>query len=154
MAVEERSLGTLLRQLVTLLDGGVDAFYVSEGLPLRSRYTPVLKALIRRESATIKQLATDVGVSHSALSQTVSQMRKEGLVSGSPGADPRERHIRLTPAARALLPRILECWRAFDRAADSLTEEIGCSLPAVCSRAIGVLEQKSFDDRIREVGPP
>ena len=147
-------MGTLLRQLVTLMDGEVDAFYVREGLPLRSRYTPVIKALLRRDSATIKQLAADVGLTHSALSQTISQMTKEGLVIGRPGDDPRERHIRLTPAAKALLPRIKECWRLFDAAAASVSSDAGASLAAVCASAIAALEAKPFGERIKAAGQP
>ncbi len=130
-----------------MLDGDVERLYARLGLPFRSRYTPIVKALILRESATIKELAAIVGLTHSAVSQTLLQMARDGLVNATPGADGRERVMRLTPAAKALLPQVFACWDAVNGAAEDLSEEIGIPLDEACRRAIAALSETSFEAR-------
>ena len=43
-------------------------------------------------------------MTHSAANQTVAQMAMSNLVVLAPGADARQRVVRLTPAAEQLLP--------------------------------------------------
>lgn len=148
--IHKRTLGTLLRALIGMLDRDVDAFYAERGIPLRSRYTPVIKALLNRDSATIKQLASDVGLTHSALSQTITQMVKDGLVVATAGDDPRERRIRLSLEGMALLPQILECWRIFERATETVSQDAGIELMAMAERAISALQERPFSERVAD----
>lgn len=78
-------LGTLLRKLLEALDGGVQAHYDAHDLNFRPRFYPVAQLLLAKGALSIRALANAVGVSHSALSQTVSEMRAAGLVASSPG---------------------------------------------------------------------
>ena len=74
------TLGTLLRHLIDLLDGEVEAAYAASGLHWRPRYTPILRVLMRDGGQSIKTIAQQIGMSHSAVSQTVTQMVKDELV--------------------------------------------------------------------------
>ena len=70
-------IGTRLKQVQDLLDGGLAELYSDLGLPgFRPRYTPVLKVLEAQDGQPIRDLATAVGVSHSAMSQTVVDFYK------------------------------------------------------------------------------
>ncbi len=142
------SLGTLVRRLIELLDGEVEAAYVAAGLAWRPRYTPVLRALLTIGPAAIKALAGQIAISHSAVSQTVSQMAKEGLVTLEPGADGRQRIVALTVKAEAMVPALQRQWAATDLAANGLDAELSVPLTALVAEAIVALDRRPFGERI------
>ena len=141
-------LGTLLRHLVDLLDGDVEAVYRAQGLDCRSRFTPVIRHLERAGPSSIRQIALASGLTHSAISQTVTEMLKKDLVASSTGRDARERIISFTPAGEALLPALHAIWSAVWAAADELSDDIGQPLGQVLGRAIAAVEARPFRERI------
>ena len=145
-----RTLGTLLRHLTELLDGDAEAAYREAGLVYRPRYTPVVRLLTAQGPSTIRAISIYGGISHSAASQTVTEMVKRGLVRSVPGKDARERIIRLTKAGEALLPQLEKQWEATNAAAEQLSEEIGIPLEDALAKAIAAVESRSFLDRINE----
>ncbi|WP_420141070.1 MarR family winged helix-turn-helix transcriptional regulator [Sphingomonas sp.] len=149
MVIRPRTLGTLLRHLVDLLDGDVEAAYTEAGLDWRPRYTPVLRALMREGEASIRAMSRAIGISHSAVSQTVSQMQRDGLVEMKPGADARERIVALSPKAEAMIPALQRQWAATNAAADQLDAELSAPLSTIASEAIDALTQTAFGERIR-----
>lgn len=150
MPATSPTLGTLLRSLIDLLDGEVEAAYATAGLAWRPRYTPVLRALTRSGPTSIKVIASAIGVSHSAVSQTVSQMVREGLVALTPGADARERIVMLTPATEAMIPALERQQAATNAAAAELDTELSAPLTEVLSEAITALHRRSFGIRIAD----
>ncbi len=144
----KRSLGTQLRHLIELLDGAVGAAYEEAGLAYRPRYTPVMRALMQAEPATIGHIAAAAGITQPAATQTVALMIKEGLVTAEAGTlDGRQKLIRLSADGRALLPKLQACWQATAAAAASLEAE--CGLSATVEAAIEALAARSYGDRIR-----
>ena len=81
------TLGTLLRHLIELLDSAVEQQYANSGLSYRPRYTPVMRALLDLGPASIRAIARHAGITHSAVSQTVAQMAKQGLIRLEPGGE-------------------------------------------------------------------
>lgn len=148
MGDEGTGLGTRLRRLLELLDGDLEGVYAEIAPGYRPRFTPVMKAL-RHGPLTIKAIAGMSGVSHSAASQTVSRMVRDGWVAYQVGDDARERLIRLTDTGKAALPVLEAQWARTDRAAQGLEAEIAAPLGAVVSAAIRALESRPFRDRIR-----
>ena len=145
----KRSLGTQLRHLIDLLDGAVGEAYQEAGLVYRPRYTPVMRALMERESVTIGDIATVAGITQPAATQTVALMVREGLVSAKAGAhDGRQKLICLTEQGHALVPKLVLCWQATAGAAASLEAE--CRLSETVACAIEAIEKKSYAERIRE----
>jgi DNA-binding MarR family transcriptional regulator len=149
MSAPAPTLGTLVRNLLERLDRDVEAAYAAAGLVWRPRYTPILRALLDRGPAPIKALALETGVSHSAVSQTVSQMTRDGLVALTPGTDARERIVVLTPKAVALVPALQRQWAATNTAADELDAELSAPLTGALREAIAALDERPFGDRIR-----
>ena len=142
-------LGTQLRHLLELLDGAVEEGYVAAGLRYRPRFTPVMRALIEREPSTVGQIAQVAKITQPAATQTVALMIKEGLlVSESGPVDGRQRLIRLSPRGRAMLPRLQDCWKATQMAADGLDASLSRPLSQSLAEAIAVLEAESFGKRI------
>ena len=151
---EGAGLGTLLRHLVEILDGDVEAVYRDHGLNCRSRFTPVIRHLDGAGPSSIRQIADSTGLTHSAVSQTVAEMLKKDLVRSTPGKDARERIISFSPAGEAMLPELHAIWRGIWAAADELGAEIGTPLNAVLGKAIAAVEARPFRGRIRSnTGP-
>lgn len=145
---DPRTLGTLLRHLIELLDSGVQSAYDAADLDYRPRYTPVVRALSDLQPRSIAEIASVAGMTHSAVSQTVQHMRRQGLVRGASGADGRERRVTLSSQMNAMLPKVQAQWEATNAAAASLDRELSASLHRVVREAISALEQRSFASRI------
>jgi len=145
-----KTLGTLLRHLVELLDADVEAAYRAAGLDYRPRFTPVVRLLAQEGPSTIRAISNFAGITHSAASQTVAEMVKRGLACSEPGDDGRERIIHLSPAGEALLPSLEAEWNAINAAAAALEDDIGLPLHKALGEAIAAVEGRSFLARIEE----
>lgn len=147
------TLGTLLRHLAETLDDAVEQAYEGLSLYYRPRYTPVMRILLELGPASIRTISLRAGITHSAVSQTVSQMAKHGLVTLRPGGDARERIVTLTPAARAMVPALNRQWAATSAAAQKLDEELSMPLSQLLREAIEALEERPFSERLASTKP-
>ncbi|MFC7103488.1 MarR family winged helix-turn-helix transcriptional regulator [Nonomuraea rubra] len=145
------ALGTLMRHVHELMDGAIAGIYAEHGLPdYRPRYSPVVRALVARGPLAIRDLAGAIGVSHSAASQTVVQMRRSGFVTLEKGADARHRIVHLTDRARAA-PLIEAEWAATERAVRELDAELPVPLEQLMTATLQALERRNFRERIGDV---
>jgi DNA-binding MarR family transcriptional regulator len=152
-------LGTRLRHVLDLLDGDVAQVYADLGLTdYRPRFSPVVRALVALGPSPIRDLARAIGVTHSAASQTVAQMSKCDLVALEPGADARERIVRLTARARSLLPVIDAEWAATGAAVEEMDAELPVPLGEMLAAILRAVERRPLRDRIgdaaRALGDP
>jgi DNA-binding MarR family transcriptional regulator len=115
---------------------------------VRPRFSKALIKLAHLGPLSIKQLAQAVDVTHSAMSQTVTALRKEGLVDVRPGEDARTRTVQLTPEGRDVVPFLEAEWRATEAAVAELEAEVPYPLTAVVRDLGGALARRSFYDRI------
>lgn len=146
----KQGLGTQLRHLTELLDGDVARAYVDAGLDYRPRYTPVMRVLARETAASVGRIAQVAGISQPSATQTIALMKKEGLVTVGPGADGRERVVRLGAAGQRMLPKLMECWAATQAAAESLDAALPYPLSQCLADALQALEAEPFRERIRK----
>ncbi|SBT45312.1 MarR family winged helix-turn-helix transcriptional regulator [Micromonospora narathiwatensis] len=150
---DREALGTLLRHVLELLDGDVAAVYTDLDLAdYRPRYSPLVRVLVADGPLPIRDLATRVGVTHSAASQTVAQMSRAGLVTLTPGADGRQRIVALTDRARALLPVIEAEWAATTAAMRRLDAELPVPLADELYAVLAALRRRPLRDRIADTG--
>ncbi|MGH7592666.1 MAG: MarR family winged helix-turn-helix transcriptional regulator [Gemmatimonadales bacterium] len=140
-------LGTLLRHLVDLLDQDVAEAYRAAGLNYRPRYTPVLRAVLELDDASIRAIAGHAQLTHSAASQTVAQMVRAGLVRIRAGKDARERVARLSPRAVAMLPQLRRVWDATRTAQGRFEAELAYPLSELLQEAIAALGREPFRHR-------
>lgn len=138
------TLGTNLRRLVTTLDGAVDRAYEADGLAFRAAFTPVTRALLRHLSLSVGGLARETGMTRSATSQTVAQMRRLDLLVPADSQDGRERRVRLSPFCLEQLPAVERRWRFTAEAASGLNRELGTDLNGTVSAALDVLDRRPF----------
>jgi len=150
---DREALGTLLRHVLELLDGDVAAVYTDLDLAdYRPRYSPLVRVLVADGPLPIRDLATRVGVTHSAASQTVAQMSRAGLVTLTPGADGRQRIVALTDRARSLLPVIEAEWAATTAAMRRLDAELPVPLADELYAVLAALRRRPLRDRIADTG--
>ena len=140
-----------LRLLLTAMDDEIGALYAERGLSgIRPRFAMPLIRLSRRGPMTIRELATGLDVTHSAMSQTVSALRRDGLVRTAAGADARTREVELTERARSVVPFLEAEWRATERALADLEAMLPYALSQVVQDIEAELRRRPFRDRIAE----
>jgi DNA-binding MarR family transcriptional regulator len=142
-----RPLWRVLRQI----DDEISQVYVDAGIPgFRSRFTMPLVRLSRLGPMSIKALAAECGVTHSAMSQTVTAMRRAQLVESVPDpADGRARLVDLTEQAH----RIVTLGEAEWAATEAVLEELEAETPYPMSQVVrdleAALERRGFSERLR-----
>ncbi|MEU4396562.1 MarR family transcriptional regulator [Kribbella sp. NPDC023855] len=149
----EGAIGTRLRHVLELLDGDVAKVYVDLGVPeYRPRFSPIVRTLVADGPLSIRALATAVGVTHSAASQTVAQLNRSGFVTLERGADARQRIVHLTEKTRDLLPVIEAEWQATTAALAELDEELSVPLGQLLDEVVAAVERRPFHQRIGSSG--
>jgi DNA-binding MarR family transcriptional regulator len=109
-----------------------------------------VRALVAAGPQTIRALAATLGVSHSAVSQTITQMVARGLVTVITGRDARQRIVALSDAGTALLPRLRRHWAATTAATAALDMAADGALIAAINRANTALEARPFGGWLAE----
>ena len=149
--MDGRSLGSLLRALVARLDGDVQALYGEFGVPFRPRFFPIVRSLLERGPSTVGALAEETGVSQPAVTQTVAEMAKLGLVRSARGKDARERLVSLTPRGADTSDQLQPLWQAIAEAASQLERELPHQLSPILQSALESLDREPFQDRVRRL---
>jgi len=137
-----------VRALFTSMEAGIADVYDRLGVrDVPPRFSMAL-IFLDEGDMTIRELAREVDVTHSAMSQTVSAMRAAGLVESVPGPDARSRVVSLTPAGHQLVPLLRAEWTATERAIAELESEIPYPLSQVVVDIDAALLRRSFAERI------
>lgn len=140
-----------MRLLLDAMDADIARLYADRGATgVRPRFVAPLIRLGRRGGLTIRQLAESFEVTHSAMSQTVASLQRDGLVTTSAGADARTREVVLTERARELVPLLEAEWRATEQVVADLDAEIPYALSQVVRDLEAALARRSFHDRIAD----
>ena len=133
------------------MDDEIARVYAERGISgVRPRYVMPLVRIHHRGAMTIRRLADELNVTHSAMSQTASALQKEGLLRARRGADGRTRELELTDRGRELVPFLEAEWRSTERALADLESEVPYPLSQVVRDLEQALARRSFHDRILE----
>lgn len=140
-----------VRLLLQSIDGQISALYDERGIAgVPPRYSMVLITLGAGGGRTIKDLAADTEVTHSAMSQTVAAMRRDALVRTVPGGDARTRLVTLTDHGRELVPFLETEWWATEAVLEQIDAETGGGLRVAAEQVAKALATRSFAERVRE----
>lgn len=143
-----------LKQLFAVLadmDAAITEAYRDRGQgQVRSRFVLPLIRLAHEGPLTITELARELERTHSALSQTISQMRQAELVASEPGEDGRTRVITLTDRGQALVPLAEAEWRATEAAIAELEAELPYAPSQVAADMAAALSRRSFAERLED----
>lgn len=138
-----------LREVQQLMEEGIDQLYAERGLDaVRPRFAYPLIRLAHTGPLTIRELADSLDLTHSAVSQTVTALREQGLVASTPGPDARTRVVGLTDRGRELVPFLEAEWRATEAAAAELDSALPVPLAQLTAALRAQLHARSFRDRI------
>ena len=133
------------------MDAAIAEVYRERGQgQVRPRFALPLVRLARLGPMTITQLAAEVDRTHSALSQTIAQMRQAELVASEPGEDGRTRVITLTDRGQALVPLAEAEWRATEAAIAELEAELPYAPSQVAADMAAALSRRSFAERLED----
>jgi DNA-binding MarR family transcriptional regulator len=147
----DQSLWRPFNLLVRQMDNDLGRIYEDrEVAGITPRHVMPLIRLEHLGPMTIRELASVLGVTHSAASQTVATLTRAGFVRAKRGADARTRTIALTARGRALVPLLEAEWLATQAALVELEAEIPYPLSQLARDLEVALERRSFYERVTE----
>jgi DNA-binding MarR family transcriptional regulator len=136
-------------RLIREIDNDIGRIYEERGVTgVTPRQVLPLVRIAHRGPMTITELSSELGVTHSAASQTVAALSRAGYVRSKPGADARTRTIALTPRGRALIPLLEAEWRATGAAISDIEKEMPYPLSRVGVDLAAILARRSFYERV------
>lgn len=149
------ALGSRLRRLSELLVEQVSAVYTVRNIDLHPRFFPVLAALRIHEPQSVGKLAQTMGLTHTALVQTLALMKKEDLVRMSPSPDDSRRSdVSLTPKAKRLIRDTIPVWDRLREILESVLSRSAPNLLAELGQLEKALGKSSLADRFPNTSRP
>lgn len=116
--------GSRLRRMSEYFLMEVNKVYEQANIPFDASWFPVFYLLSHQQPMPLIDIAEQLEVSHSAISQMISSLKKKGLVETSPCLeDGRRQMASFTPEGTALLQRLQPVWKAITKAMTDLARE-------------------------------
>jgi DNA-binding MarR family transcriptional regulator len=131
------------------IDREADSLYAAFEIDFEQRWFGVMNQLVLNKKMSVGDLASALGVTHAAVSQTRSALLERGLIATAddPG-DARRRVLGLSAAGRKLVAQLTPLWTALNEAARELDREAGGVVEAL-ARMEDALEKRSLTARVR-----
>ncbi|MTI31494.1 MarR family winged helix-turn-helix transcriptional regulator [Xanthovirga aplysinae] len=117
----ELLFGTRLKRLSDKFLTDVSKIYQSQGIKFEPSWFPIFFLLDKKQKSTLKTLAEELEVSHSAISQMVNTLEKKELLKVVVDEeDKRQKWITFSPKGRDILERVKPIWIALEDAMKEL----------------------------------
>lgn len=117
-------LGSRLRRLSETFLADVNNIYAEHQLKFDASWFPVFYILSKQKQVSIRYIADELQVSHSAVSQLVSSLQEKGLVKTTASAeDGRKKVVTFTAKGQKLQQQIEPVWTALTKAMEQLAKE-------------------------------
>jgi DNA-binding MarR family transcriptional regulator len=117
-------LGSRLRRLSETFLADVNRVYMEHQLKFDASWFPVFYILSKQKQVSIRHIADELAVSHSAISQLVSSLQEKGLVKTTASADDgRKKVVTFTAKGQKLQQQIEPVWNALTKAMEELAKE-------------------------------
>ena len=143
------ALGAWLRRLSERIDREAGAVYADAGVSFEQRWFGVLNQLALHGARSVGDIASALGVTHAAVSQTRQSLEKAGMITAEPDPrDGRSRMLRLTPEGQRFYLRMAPVWEDMAKASAELDREAG-GLVAALMRLEEALDRRSLTKRVR-----
>lgn len=108
-------LGSRLRRLSEYYLSKINRVYQQEGIEFDASWFPVFYLLSQHQPINILELSETMQVSHSAASQLITVLKKQGLVKAIQNSkDKRKQEISLTPTGEKLLKVLIPIWETIN----------------------------------------
>jgi len=136
--------GSRLKRIGDMFINDVNKIYRSHNINFDASWFPVFYLLSQKQEVSIKEIAEDLNVSHSAISQLISSLQQKGFIKSVVSKeDARHKVITFTAKGEKLLEKIQPVWKALQEAMDELMAS------ATVSRQI-LNALKSIEDNIQQ----
>src|SRR5690606_27568013 len=146
-------LGSRLRRLSEYFLSEVNRVYTDSKIEFDASWFPIFYLLSKKkedESLSIRELSNRIQVSHSAVSQLVSNLKRRQLIQTQPSnIDARVQLVELTAGGRVLLNQIKPIWGALENAVQGLAHEDPelAELLPMLSKLENLFSSQSLGDR-------
>lgn len=145
--------GSRLRRLSEYFLMEVNKVYEQAGIPFDASWFPVFYLLSKQQPVPMIDIADQLEISHSAVSQMVTNLKKKGLLKTTPcKEDGRRQLVAFSKKGEELLQQIQPVWEAITTAMETLVTENKQSqqiLTAIAQIEQSV-QQKPLSERIRQ----
>jgi len=130
--------------------------YHEANVDFQPRWFTVFMALDRTDSLTITEIAEQLGVSHTAVNNTVTDMSKHGLVTKKKDIrDERRQRVSLTDSGRSTRGQLTELWVGVKKANVELLWETQVDLLDDLQIIESALDRRDMGNRMRQnIGLP
>jgi DNA-binding MarR family transcriptional regulator len=145
--------GSRLKRLSEAFLNDVNKIYKSHKIPFDASWFPVFYILSQKKEVSIKEVADDMNVSHSAASQLISNLQQKGLIKSVVSTkDARHKVIRFTAKGEKLLLKIKPVWTALQDAMDELmqTSSESKKILTALTKVEKQLQERTLFERIEE----
>ena len=147
----ELALGSRLKRLSDRIMREGAKIYSVAGVPFEPRWFPVFYHLSRQERVAVTDIARDLGVTHSAVNQTTTEMINQGLMtSAKDPQDRRKRMLSLTENGQKLFAEMRPIWDDIRATMRQVVMETQADVIGVVERLEMALERESLDHRFRD----
>src|SRR4051812_2881244 len=134
--------GSRLRRLSEYFLMEVNKVYEQSGIAFDASWFPVFYILSKQQNIPLTDIAEQLEVSHSAVSQLVTGLKKKGLVETAPCPDDGRRQlVMLTEKGEALLQEVQPVWEAITLAMTDITKTQKLLLEAITHVETAVQQQ-------------
>lgn len=139
-------LGSRLRRLSESILSEVNSVYRLLEIPFDASWFPLFYLLDKKDEWGVQEMADTLNVSHSAVSQLVSNLTQKGLVENKPSkTDGRKKSIALTAEGKQLLLQVKSVWTAIEL---SMKELNSSELIAKITELESQFEEQPLAERI------
>ena len=145
------ALGTRLRRLSDQLIEQVAEVYRAQSIDLNPRFFPLIAALIRMPVATVVELSKSIGISHSAIVQTLALMKQHGLVTLlNSKSDSRKTEVRLSADAKKIIKSLERTWNTLQELLEGILTKSKGSLMENIESLEAALNKNSLLTRLNK----
>lgn len=145
--------GSRLRRLSEAFLSDVNSIYKTHKISFDASWFPVFYILSQDGEVSIRQISGQLGITHSAASQMVSNLQEKGLIKSSVSKkDARHKVVAFTAKGQKLLQKIQPVWNALNQAMIELGggEAESNKLLAALMQLENRMKEKSLFERIED----
>jgi MarR family transcriptional regulator, organic hydroperoxide resistance regulator len=143
------AFGSRLRRLVERLDREVSDIYRAAGIDFEPRWYGVVRALHEGGPQSVGGLASQLGVTHAAVSQVRAALERAGLIIAEPDPlDGRRQRLMLSPAGFEAVEKMQNLWAAIGAATLDLLQQGAPGLLSELSGLEAAMSERGLKSRV------
>ncbi len=117
--------GSRLRRMSEYYIAEINKVYKAQNIEFEASWFPIFYFLHKREEVNLREIADQLQVSHSAISQLIKNLREKGLVATRPYEhDRRQIIVQLTPQGKVLMKQTQPIWESISKSMDIIKKSV------------------------------